>query len=120
MSQETPLQRLRRMREATLQGGGPEHPAAKHEVGAQHKKGKLTARERVDLLLDEGSFVELDRFVTQSCTDFEMQEQLVLDDGVETCPRPLVQTLRGELEGPITATEWGRDRPSLLLSEGIS
>ncbi|HVS08418.1 MAG TPA: acyl-CoA carboxylase subunit beta [Planctomycetota bacterium] len=78
MSQETPLQRLRRLREATLQGGGPER------IAAQHAKGKLTARERIDLLLDEGSFVELDRFVTHRCTDFEMQEQQVLGDGVVT------------------------------------
>jgi propionyl-CoA carboxylase beta chain len=78
MTQETPLQRLQRMREASLVGGGPER------IAAQHKKGKLTARERIDLLLDEGSFVELDRFVTHRCTDFGMQEQLVLGDGVVT------------------------------------
>jgi propionyl-CoA carboxylase beta subunit len=78
MTQETPLQRLQRMREASLVGGGPER------IAAQHKKGKLTARERLDLLLDEGSFVELDRFVTHRCTDFGMQEQLVLGDGVVT------------------------------------
>jgi propionyl-CoA carboxylase beta chain len=78
MAGESPLQRLRRMRELTLQGGGPER------VAAQHKKGKLTARERVDLLVDEGSFVELDRFVTHRCTDFGMQDQLVYGDGVVT------------------------------------
>src|SRR5688572_15085204 len=78
MTQETPLQRLQRMREASLVGGGPER------IAAQHKKGKLTARERIDLLLDEGSFVELDRFVTHRCTDFGMQDQLVLGDGVVT------------------------------------
>ncbi len=78
MTQETPLERLRRMRELTLQGGGPER------IAAQHKKGKLTARERLDLLLDEGSFVELDRFVTHRCTDFGMQEQQILGDGVVT------------------------------------
>jgi propionyl-CoA carboxylase beta chain len=44
-------------------------------IAQQHKKGKLTARERLDLLLDEGSFVELDRFVTHRCTDFGMAEQ---------------------------------------------
>jgi propionyl-CoA carboxylase beta chain len=66
------------MRELTLEGGGPER------IAAQHKKGKLTARERIDLLLDEGSFVELDRFVTHRCTDFGMQDQLVLGDGVVT------------------------------------
>ena len=78
VTQETPLERLRRMRELTLLGGGPER------IAQQHKKGKLTARERLDLLLDEGSFVELDRFVTHRCTDFGMQEQLILGDGVVT------------------------------------
>ena len=75
---ETSLERLRRMREATLQGGGEKR------IAAQHDKGKLTARERIDLLVDEGSFVELDRFVTHRCTDFEMQEQKTLGDGVVT------------------------------------
>ena len=75
---ETSLERLRRMRAATLLGGG------EARIEAQHGKGKLTARERVDLLLDEGSFVELDRFVTHRCTDFGMQEQKVLGDGVVT------------------------------------
>jgi len=75
---ETPLARLRRMREAALVGGGAER------VAAQHKKGKLTARERIDFLVDEGSFVELDRFVTHRCDDFGMQEQQPLGDGVVT------------------------------------
>jgi propionyl-CoA carboxylase beta chain len=73
---ETPVQRLHRMREASLVGGGP----ARIEV--QHKKGKLTARERLDLLLDEGSFVEIDRFVTHRCHDFGMEQQSILGDGV--------------------------------------
>ncbi|MED6335325.1 MAG: acyl-CoA carboxylase subunit beta [Planctomycetota bacterium] len=76
MTNETPLERLRRMREASLAGGGPERAAA------QHAKGKLTARERVDLLLDEGSFVELDRFATHRCSDFGMQDKKILGDGV--------------------------------------
>src|SRR5262245_39030399 len=75
---ETPLERLRRMRELTLLGGGPER------IAAQHKKGKLTARERIDFLVDEGSFVELDRFVTHRCTDFGMEKQQILGDGVVT------------------------------------
>jgi propionyl-CoA carboxylase beta chain len=77
-SAEAPLERLRRMREAALEGGGPER------VAAQHKKGKLTARERIEFLVDEGSFVELDRFVTHRCDDFGMQEQQPLGDGVVT------------------------------------
>ncbi len=53
-------------------------------IRKQHEAGKLTARERLDLLLDPGSFVELDRFVTHRCTDFDMQNQKVLGDGVVT------------------------------------
>src|SRR6266498_2101316 len=60
------------------QGGGPAR------VAQQHKKGKLTARERLDLLLDEGSFVELDRFVTHRSTDFGLDQQVILGDGVVT------------------------------------
>jgi propionyl-CoA carboxylase beta chain len=61
-----------------LEGGG------KERIDKQHAAGKLTARERVDLLLDPGSFVEIDRFVTHRCADFNMQEQKVLGDGVVT------------------------------------
>src|SRR5258706_11346477 len=60
------------------QGGG----AAR--LKAQHDKGKLSARERLDLLLDEGSFVELDRFVVHRSTDFGLDEQRIYGDGVVT------------------------------------
>ncbi len=63
--------------EAELGGG-------KARIEAQHKAGKLTARERVDFLLDPGSFVELDRFVAHRCSDFGMQDKKVLGDGVVT------------------------------------
>src|SRR5215208_3377854 len=53
-------------------------------VARQHEAGKLTARERIDLFLDPGSFVELDKFVTHRCADFGMQNQKVLGDGVVT------------------------------------
>jgi propionyl-CoA carboxylase beta chain len=75
---ETSLARLHRMREASLTGGGTER------IAAQHEKGKLTARERIALLVDEGSFVEIDRFVAHRCTDFGMEEQKILGDGVVT------------------------------------
>ncbi|MDP6520261.1 MAG: carboxyl transferase domain-containing protein, partial [Planctomycetota bacterium] len=78
MTQETPTERMYRLREATLIGGGPKR------IEAQHAKGKLTARERIDFLVDEGSFVELDRFVTHRCTDFGMESQKILGDGVVT------------------------------------
>jgi propionyl-CoA carboxylase beta chain len=53
-------------------------------IDAQHSKGKLTARERLSILLDEGSFEELDMYVEHNCTDFGMQEQSVPGDGVVT------------------------------------
>src|SRR6266576_1367858 len=59
-------------------GGGP------RRIEAQHKKGKLTARERIDLLLDPGSFNELDMFVTHRASDFGLDEQKILGDGVVT------------------------------------
>ncbi len=51
-------------------------------IDAQHAKGKLTARERLDLLLDENSFEEWDMFVEHRCTDFDMDQQHVPGDGV--------------------------------------
>ncbi|MCZ6596329.1 MAG: acyl-CoA carboxylase subunit beta [Planctomycetota bacterium] len=78
MTKKDPLELLQEKRAAALAGGGPAR------VDIQHKKGKLTARERVDLLADEGSFVELDRFVTHRCHEFGMQDQKIPGDGVVT------------------------------------
>jgi propionyl-CoA carboxylase beta chain len=64
------LDQLHHRQSLAEQGGGPAR------VAQQHKKGKLTARERLDLLLDEGSFVELDRFVTHRSTDFGLDQQI--------------------------------------------
>ena len=75
---EERLRRLDEMRAQALLGGG----AAR--VERQHEAGKLTARERLDLLLDPGSFVELDAFVTHRATEFGMAEQKILGDGVVT------------------------------------
>src|SRR5205085_898297 len=63
---------------AAEQGGGPERRAR------QHKEGKLSARERIDLLLDEGTFEELDKLVPHRCRDFGMEEQVVPGDGFVT------------------------------------
>ncbi len=72
------LDQLHHRQSLAEQGGG----AAR--IAQQHKKGKLTARERLDLLLDEGSFVELDRFVTHRATDFGLDQQVYPGDGVVT------------------------------------
>jgi propionyl-CoA carboxylase beta chain len=74
----SPMQRLDELNARALVGGGPER------ILKQHEAGKLTARERLDLLLDPGSFVEIGRFVTHRCTDFGMDDQKVLGDGVVT------------------------------------
>ena len=72
------IERLDSLNEKALLGGGVER------IKKQHEGGKLTARERIDLLLDPGSFVEIGRFVTHRCTDFEMETQKILGDGVVT------------------------------------
>src|ERR1700741_2126247 len=72
------LDERRRRHAAAEQGGGEERRAR------QHKEGKLSARERIELLLDEGSFEELDKLVTHRCRDFGMDEQNVPGDGFIT------------------------------------
>lgn len=67
----------RRNREAVLGGG-------QKRIDSQHARGKLTARERVDYLLDEGSFEELDKFVVHRCQDFGMEKNKIPGDGVVT------------------------------------
>jgi propionyl-CoA carboxylase beta chain len=72
------LQNLQDKQAQALLGGG------KKRQEDQHKKGKLTARERIQFLLDEGSFEEIGQFVTHRCRDFGMEEQLYYGDGVVT------------------------------------
>lgn len=72
------LEELERRRAAARAGGGV------RRVEAQHAKGKLTARERIALLLDEGSFEEFDMFVEHRCSEFGMEDQRIPGDGVVT------------------------------------
>ena len=72
------LNELEARRDAARLGGGQKR------IDAQHGRGKLTARERIDLLLDEGSFEEFDMFVTHRCTEFGMENQKPAGDGVVT------------------------------------
>ncbi len=69
---------LEKRREAARMGGGQKR------IDAQHSKGRLTARERLDVLLDEGSFEELDMYVEHNCTDFGMEATKIPGDGVVT------------------------------------
>ena len=71
-------QELESRRNTARMGGGQKR------IDTQHAKGKLTARERVELLLDEGSFEEFDMFVAHRCTEFDMQENRPAGDGVVT------------------------------------
>ena len=68
------IRQLEKKRAAARQGGGEKR------IASQHKKGKLTARERIVLLLDEGSFEEYDMFVEHRCTDFGMADQRIPGD----------------------------------------
>ncbi|MBV1864103.1 MAG: acyl-CoA carboxylase subunit beta [Rhodobacteraceae bacterium] len=72
------LQELETRREVARLGGG------QRRIDAQHSKGKLTARERVEVLLDDGSFEEFDMFKTHRCTEFDMQKTQHPGDGVVT------------------------------------
>ena len=72
------LDELEKRRDQARLGGGEKR------IAAQHAKGKLTARERIDVLLDEGSFEEYDMFVEHRCSDFGMEDQKVPGDGVVT------------------------------------
>src|SRR6516162_765451 len=72
------MEQLRRISAEAEAGGGPERRER------EHKAGKLSARERIELLLDEGSFEELDKFVRHRCVDFGSQEQRQTGDGFVT------------------------------------
>jgi propionyl-CoA carboxylase beta chain len=78
MTMREKLELLQQKRTESEQGGGQDR------IATQHSKGKMTARERLDVLLDPGSFVEIDRFVTHRTTDFGLGDQKVLGDGVVT------------------------------------
>jgi propionyl-CoA carboxylase beta chain len=75
---ETPFEKLARKNAEALLGGGADR------IADQHKKGKLTARERIDLLLDEGTFQEIGRFVEHRSQEFGLDRQRFLGDGVVT------------------------------------
>jgi len=78
MGIEEMRKKLEERNQAALLGGG------RDRIEKQHEAGKLTARERLELLLDKGTFVEIDRFVTHRCTDFGMEGRRFLGDGVIT------------------------------------
>src|SRR5207237_3732430 len=78
MTMREKLELLQKKRAESELGGGAER------IAAQHDKGEMTARERLDVLLDAGTFVELDRFVTHRSTDFGLADEKYLGDGVVT------------------------------------
>ncbi|MDD3152353.1 MAG: carboxyl transferase domain-containing protein, partial [Bacteroidales bacterium] len=78
MNNQEQLNQLIELRQKAQLGGGV------GRIEAQHAKGKFTARERILMLLDEGSFEEYDMFVTHRCNNFGLEKQLFLGDGVVT------------------------------------
>ena len=74
----TTIEELEKRRDAAKLGGGEKR------IAAQHAKGRLTARERLSVLLDEGSFEEYDMYVEHNCADFGMETQKFPGDGVVT------------------------------------
>jgi len=77
-SKNPKIQELRDKKIQSRQGGGLER------IEKQHQKGRLTARERLDLLLDKGSFREVDAFVEHRTTDFGMDQNKIMGDSVTT------------------------------------
>ncbi len=78
MVSDDKIERLKKLREESKKGGGEKR------IQKQHEKGKLTARERIDLLLDKNSFEEIDAFVTHRSSAFGLEKQLIPGDGVVT------------------------------------
>src|SRR5438045_5186553 len=78
MSTEERLKRLLQMKDQARLGGGAKR------IEAQHERGKLTARERLDILLDPGTFEELDQLMVHRATEFGLDEQHFLGDAVVT------------------------------------
>jgi acetyl-CoA carboxylase carboxyltransferase component len=78
MSDDPKIQELRDLKAQTRVGGGPER------IERQHKRGRMTARERIDLLVDRGSFREIDAFVVHRTHDFDLEKQKYLGDSVVT------------------------------------
>ena len=75
---EDRLSELQRLKELSRQGGGQER------IDAQHSRGKLTARERLNILLDEGSFEEIDALITHRTIEFGLDKQKYYGDAVVT------------------------------------
>ena len=97
------LQDLRNRKSRSEIGGGQER------IDRQHKKGKMTARERIEILLDEGTFQEIDALVEHRCRDFGMDNDIIPGDGVVTGHgsingRQVFTLLK---TSPSTAAHWG-------------
>ena len=99
---ENILQQLEKRRKDARLGGGEKR------VEAQHEKGKLTARERLEVLLDRNSFEEFDMFVTHNCTDFGMETQKIPGDGVGSYRRYYILEKRrfATWKSPAKIPEW--------------
>jgi len=79
------LDELRRRKAQSEAGGGSQR------IDAQHNRGKMTARERLEMLLDDGSFQEVDALVEHRCTDFGMEGNIIPGDGVVCAMGPSME-----------------------------
>ena len=80
MSDRPEVEQLRNRKAQGRLGGGMER------VEAQHKRGRMTARERIDMMMDKGSFREIDAFVVHRTSDFGLDQQVFPGDSVEVMP----------------------------------
>jgi acetyl-CoA/propionyl-CoA carboxylase carboxyl transferase subunit len=78
MTMDDKIEELREKKREAEKGGGEER------IDAQHDKGKMTARERIEYFLDDGTFQEFDQLKTHRCTNFDMEENQPYGDGVVT------------------------------------
>ena len=100
------LEHLLKLRAEARLGGGQDR------IDKQHAQGRLTARERIDLLLDPGSFEEFDMFKTHRCRDFGMENTIIPGDGVVTG--------HGTIEGRIVSENGSAENDTLAIERLVS
>ena len=106
------LDKLQERRDSAQLGGG------RKRIDAQHGRGKLTARERIELLLDHGSFEEFDMFVQHRCTDFGMDEGEKISGRKSVAPLPekVVATPRRQSGKPPSRNSWYPSLPEKVVA----
>ena len=110
MNREEIYARFEELDKRASLGGGVD------KIEKQHASGRMTARERIDMLLDKGTFNELDKFVTHRCTNFGMEKKQIAGDGMVTLPAARLHAVAARLkeEGfdflrSLTGMDWGEE-----------